>query len=220
MVRRRGQSLLELLSVIVVIGVLAAMAFPALQWTRERARTINCLSSSRQQSLAALSFETRTGRLPGVDSRPLFVELSRDFGQPSICEQFDPLTPLNQNPNAMLGATEIQILRCKSARRTGVTRQLSSSTDYTLSSHVEGVRLSQITDGTVFTVMFFEFADVELRWIEAAPVPPSLADVRRSRHTTCHVATCGGSILTISKAIEAEVFQAMLTPNGGEVVKY
>lgn len=218
--RRNALTLVELLVAIAVIGVLMAILLPALQWSRERARETQCLSSLRQQSLAALSFEQRMGHLPGVDIRPLFVEFSPDYEQRALYERFEPWTPLITNPNLTLGKTGLTLLRCPTAGNGPIAPYSWAQTDFTLSARVEGMDLARCIDGTTSTMMFFEFADIELCWIEAAPLPPNIADVRRSRHSTFHLVTCGGNTLAISKAIDADIFQALLTPNGGEVVSY
>lgn len=56
MVRRKGFTLIELLVVIAVIGILAALLFPAFSAAREKARGISCVSNLKQIGMATLTY--------------------------------------------------------------------------------------------------------------------------------------------------------------------
>jgi len=65
LVRRRvAFSLLELLVVIAVIGILAALLLPAVQAARESSRRTVCQNNLKQISLAALQYQSSRGELP------------------------------------------------------------------------------------------------------------------------------------------------------------
>ncbi|MFO0913363.1 MAG: DUF1559 domain-containing protein [Pirellulales bacterium] len=69
--QRRGFSLVELLVVIAIIGMLVAILVPAVQWSREAARNVQCQNNLRQLGLAVLNFESARGTLPvGADAKP------------------------------------------------------------------------------------------------------------------------------------------------------
>jgi prepilin-type N-terminal cleavage/methylation domain-containing protein/prepilin-type processing-associated H-X9-DG protein len=61
---RPAFTLIELLTVIAVIGVLVALLLPAVQAAREAARRVNCVNHQRQVGLAVHLYENVKGRLP------------------------------------------------------------------------------------------------------------------------------------------------------------
>lgn len=63
---RRGLTLIELLAVIAVIGILAAILIPVVGMVRARGHAAVSQSNLRQLALAHQSYENERGRLPGV----------------------------------------------------------------------------------------------------------------------------------------------------------
>lgn len=86
---RKGLGVVELLVVVSVIGLLLALALPALQAARESARRTHCNSNLREVGHAMLQFEQAKGHLPsggkGIDvsARPPMVafDLQSTFTQ-------------------------------------------------------------------------------------------------------------------------------------------
>ena len=62
---RNAFTLVELLVVITIIGLLAGMLIPAVNYARESARRTQCINHQRNLALAMLTHETAEGALPG-----------------------------------------------------------------------------------------------------------------------------------------------------------
>ena len=67
-------TLVELLVVIAIIGILVALLLPAVQQAREAARRTQCINRVKQLSLACLTYESATQRLPAAGSANMSFE--------------------------------------------------------------------------------------------------------------------------------------------------
>jgi prepilin-type processing-associated H-X9-DG protein len=59
-------TLVELLVVITIIGMLVALLLPAVQNARERGRQVTCLNNMKNIGLAAFSYDSSKGQVPGL----------------------------------------------------------------------------------------------------------------------------------------------------------
>lgn len=62
---RRGFTLIELLVVVLLIGLLVALAAPAILQSREASRRATCMNRQHEVMMAVSSFEQAKGRFPG-----------------------------------------------------------------------------------------------------------------------------------------------------------
>jgi len=124
--KKVGFTLVELLTVIAIIGVLASLLLPAIQAAREAARRLQCTSSIRQIGIALTNFEYSYKRYPPGCSRPATLAINQRLlwsghilpflEQANIRESIDLNKewndPTSNNPQALL--VQLPIFRCPS----------------------------------------------------------------------------------------------------------
>lgn len=84
---RSGLSMIELMVVIAIIGLMLALLLPAIQFTRETARSMQCRSHLRQLGTAFQSYHSDYGVFP-VEMRP-FVSLLPFVDQNTLHEEIE-----------------------------------------------------------------------------------------------------------------------------------
>lgn len=124
--RRTGFSLIELIVVIGILALLAALLFPSVQHSRETARRMECLSQIRQVGIALVNHEERAKRFPAlgyysVNGLDIYhswvVDVLAELDQKNLYDQWDfdqPNDDVTNSHNGELSRTPLPILACPS----------------------------------------------------------------------------------------------------------
>ncbi len=135
----RGFTLIEMLVVMGVVGLIAALLLPAVQASREAARKLSCGNNVKQVCLALHAYQGAVGRfppaiskggdgfynglyvdkqfsmiaavLPYLDQQPLFSSIN--FSS-YIADPYDPRYQMDLSSNATAMGTVLEILLCPS----------------------------------------------------------------------------------------------------------
>lgn len=126
---RDAFSLVELLTVIAIIGVLIGLLLPAIQSVRESARRTLCSNRLRQVGLGLQNYHSSFGRFPvgGVEWRPWNNSTNRQLAwsayllpfieQTSVFERLDLNASFDSLVNRPAAATIISTYLCPSSER-------------------------------------------------------------------------------------------------------
>ena len=93
---RRGFTLIELMVVVGIIGVIAGLLLPAVQASREAARSVQCVNNLKQIGLAIANYESSNGCFP-----PIWLQSDRTgatFSAPTYSAFVRLLPMLEQGP--------------------------------------------------------------------------------------------------------------------------
>ncbi len=171
---RNGLSLIELLVVITIIGVLAALLIPAVQSARESARHSWCTNNLKQIGLALHQYEAACGVLPQSSNGNMYsphAMILPYLGQQSLYAaiNFDVWASMagGKNPNDTVSGTSVATFLCPSDRKPlpgntwtnyagnfGYGYQVFGRANGTIAN--VSVALADVEDGTSQTALFSE----------------------------------------------------------------
>lgn len=181
---RLGFTLIELLVVIAIIGVLVALALPALSSARESARRSLCLSNLRQIGLAMHAYHDQWHFFPPgcVEYRIRSKPQNRQFAwslyllpnleQGNLYHSTNLFAPFDAPHNSSATSTVLTTFVCPSANHPTIRSEGRGRCDYGgmngeritspnnppkgVMLHDKCVRIAMITDGTSRTIMIAE----------------------------------------------------------------
>lgn len=223
--RHRGFSLVELLVAIAVVGVLLAIAMPAVQSAREVSRSAQCRNHLRQVGIALQNHHSQFGHLPqdGLNGYGFAVFLLPHLDQAVL---FDRIDPMRTTRSVQPGTCDVvlDVLRCPSLsasdhlQYSGAARGSYVGNGELLDQRME---LQHVVDGESGTIAAGETVS-EHAW--AIPGtgrcdhPPNSGGRFSSPHGSgAHFVLCDASVRFLSDSIDAGTFRALGTPSGNDV---
>ncbi len=224
--RHAGLSLVELLVVIAVIGLLLALALPAVLMARESARRTQCRNHLRQIGVALHDHHSKFGYLPqdrengwGFD-----VFLLPQLDQTPLYEQLDPLGAGFGSSRGELIGTVLPVFRCPSFSGEFTLSGGAGRSNYLGTGDIFGQRteLTDLYDGESNTLAVGETI-IDHAWAlprtgRSRASPNNGGDYGSMHSGGTHVLMCDGAARWIADGIDAETFQALCTPAGRETV--
>lgn len=219
---RCGMTIIELLVVIGIMGLLAAILIPAVQAAREASRIMTCRNNTKQIGLAFQQGRNQSRRFPGPTEDPTAlvlpwtVEILPFLDQTALYRQFLLDAPIDTLPNSELGGVRLAVYLCSKATDQSIQPWNWSPGHYALNASLAGKRL--VNDGESQTIGAFEYGGDVAGWINSPNFYPAAVDAEMSRHSRLVILMADGSVRLVSKSISQEVLSAISTANGGEVV--
>jgi prepilin-type N-terminal cleavage/methylation domain-containing protein len=167
--RRRAYTLVELLIVIAIVGILAALLLPAIQAAREAARRTACKNNLKQIALAAQNFHSAKGHLPPPKLGAgqfnalggTFVALLPYLEENARFERYDPAKNVDDPHNLPITSKPVDVYLCPSMALPRAVPEpesdeklgpgsylISSRTDYGNFASLDGAFENPTSDGS------------------------------------------------------------------------
>ena len=225
--QRSGVSLVEILVVIAIIGVLLAIALPAVFSSRQAAWNAQCKNNLKQLGVALQNHVSQRGVLPedGFNGWGFGVFILPQLDQQSVFDNLRPyeITRGSGFPVTLGGVgSSVDLLLCPVGPK-GVTLGNYGRLAYLGNSELfdGGVSYSDVLDGESMTVAAGE-ALGEHAW--AKPGTASLSGTpNNGKFSSNHAGganfvLCDGAVRFINESVDQATFQALGTPNGSDLV--
>lgn len=258
---RRGFTLMELLTVIGIIGILIALLLPAVQAAREASRRTICQNNLKNMGVALHLFHDTTGYFPG--GREVRNELETSWctrilphlEQANLQDRYDFAKPWDASSNRQVIGEDLAIFVCPSA-----SFEFSGKSDYggvsgsvltglhfndsrngafasgvmlpITERYPNGIRMSEIIDGTSNTLMVSEAVDRSPldggMWGSGLNCfthdnglinsDPGSGEINGAHSTGAYGVLADGSVRFLAKETEKYVVGSYCTRNGHEVI--
>ena len=223
---RAAFTLIELLVVLALIGLLLAVAIPAVQQMRETARQTQCLDHLHNQGLALQQHVATFGQLPRDNEHEwgVMAFLLPELDQKPLYDQLQPATTMRTNLAPALKpllATQIPVLICPSfPDGDALTLEGAGRTTYLGTQDLFGRRmsLSDIVDGESHTLAFGETKGNQAwAWPGLGACTPLNQGAFGSYHPGgVGFVFCDGQAQLLNESIDPQVLQGLCSPQGRE----
>jgi prepilin-type N-terminal cleavage/methylation domain-containing protein len=226
---RRGLSLIEILVVTGIIALLAAIAVPAVQFSRERARATACRNNLKQLGTALVNHNSQFGYLPkdGKNGYGYGTFLLPQVEQSALFDRLKPLTtPLASEADACVrgGDASLGVFVCGSFDGPPQVGECLGRSNYLASAKLfkRHTQLPNVRDGFSTTIALGETIS-DQAWVlpgaDAGPPAPNAGGRFGSRHAQgAHFLLCDGAVRFIGDSVNSQTFQALFTIDGGESI--
>jgi len=227
--RSRTRWLVELLTVVAIIGILVALLLPSVRTAREPARRVQCSNNLKNIALALRNYESAYDSLPpastvDADGKPLHswrTLILPYLEQKSLYEKIDLSKPWDDPANQEACETTPDVYHCPSAAcPPNHTTYFAIVAPGGCFRPTEPRKLSEITDDPDLTLMVLEGdsehavpwmspTDTDEQWIL------NLAAVARLPHPGGTQAVCvGGNVRFLSSSLEPAKLRALISIDG------
>jgi prepilin-type processing-associated H-X9-DG protein/prepilin-type N-terminal cleavage/methylation domain-containing protein len=177
--RARGATLIELLTVIAIVGLLLSLTMPAIQSARESSRRTECANHFKQLGIAFLNFETANRAFPSeqtvqlsgpllsqpeISSHNVVIDLLPFLEETTLSNLYDRRSMFCSARNRTCVSRELAVVRCPSAPRSEATAAIKWTTKPAEKLIVDNVEWAQ-TPGQLLTYaklkQFFGLLDMK-----------------------------------------------------------
>jgi prepilin-type N-terminal cleavage/methylation domain-containing protein/prepilin-type processing-associated H-X9-DG protein len=217
-------TLIELLVVMGIIGVLIAIAVPAVQYARETARRTECQNRLKQLGVALHNHHEQNGSLPkdGRNGYGFGAFLLPQLDQAALYDRLKPLTTKRGPARPGLEDSVLTVFRCPSdpsledRLTSGFARSNYLATADMFSQTME---LDQVIDGQSQTIAVGETVS-DHAWAlprtgTSAP-PNSGGDYGSAHRGGAYFLFCDGAVKFIGDSVATDTLKAMFTPAGND----
>ena len=227
----RGVTLVEVLVVIAIVGILAALLIPAVQRSREAASRTMCANNYKQVGIALIRFHDTNQALPpaslsspGPAKASWRVAILPYLEQNNLYEQFAINEPVNSPTNLKAALITPKVYECPSGSLAapGTTYHQALVGKNSALSDSRGTRFATFLKGVSGTILTSE-SKTSLGWAssgdlsfgtDAASLLPNLGGYPHAYGF--HALFGDGSVRFVQSTIAADEFRGMASKTGSE----